>query len=173
MSQELAAIAPSDYVLGVSSLVHITVCRFETDVENISSIWERVRDIAPSFSLDAKRFYWAPNTGDIFQFTGIEISKPEALLAFQQKLVDVLAPIQVKNPIGPQYFPHFTLGYNDLSQSPNILATMKKESAIWQQPFTFKLVLGVDGAKGKFEKIIYSWGVRLALRLNYPQNKPI
>ena len=158
ISQNLAKIASSTYVLGVNSLPHVSVCHFQAEEGQLQSIWENAKDIVIDFILKPNICYWfANNKNDgTRQYTGIGVEKSDKLLEFQLQIANIIKPAKSRNEVGTRYFPHFTLGYNDLSQLPNILSVMQSDNRIWKLEIPVSLALGSSGLDGQFEKIIFS-----------------
>ena len=154
-SQSLASISPSQYILGVNSYPHLSVCHFYAEESELEDIWKQAKAFI-EFSVTLIKPFWCIAESDSnYAYTVIETSKPKELELLQEKLVKMIGEENITNGYADKFFPHFTVCYNDTNDKNNVLSTINADAWIWQQKIPFKLVLGEFGTHGRLEKIIF------------------
>jgi hypothetical protein len=157
VSQELSTLATSRYILGINSLPHVSVCQFIAEPEQLDSVWQRAKNLQPNFSLSLNHFYYALGSRKEhgMRYNGVDVTKSDELVLFQEQIKQTLSPILPKSPTGNQYYPHFTLGCSSVSENFSFLPTLEKFSNLWSSDIPVKLALGQTGPDGQFEKILF------------------
>lgn len=152
-SQKLAENNPSDYVLGISSIPHVSIIQFSFEKNNLSSLWSDIQNFKLEIpSLTLHQIYH--NEGSSYIWHGISIKKSSELIKVHKQLLKIKTITDVKNSFGKNYFPHFTLG-----------AVPKEDFSIKNYDMNFdlikleniscKLCIGRSGPQYQLEEILY------------------
>ena len=152
----MAESAPSTYILGVNSLPHVSVFQFNAENNQVEDIWNAIKDININFTLSLSEYYCNKSSSTEFYSwigIGVSINKSSQLLSLQQELIETLANVEIRNAHGDNFFPHFTLGFNQGDN--NLIKSMKRDNRLWNKEMPVYLALGKAGKKWQFEKILF------------------
>jgi len=142
------------YLLGKSSLPHVTLYQFQANESDIRSIWERACSelSQTSIELTFKKFSCITFDQTIF-WASLLPDNEDALMKMHRTIADI-----IKQPVKANYDPHMTL-INTKDPSYENLVNKLSNIYIPIQDI-FVLALGKSDEIGQLTKVIYSYQLK-------------